>query len=134
MAVSCGVAILASGCSTLHKSDLSALQGTWKGHVINDQTDSPCSFVISGNDFDFHDANNIWYKGSFSLREEMTPRQYIAVISACSFPQYVGKTGMAIYRIDGNALTLAGNEPGNPAAPATFTDPEAARLELTKSQ
>ena len=39
---------------------------------------------------------------------------------------------MAIYRVEGKTLTIAGNEPGNPAAPATFDAPEAARIEVKK--
>jgi len=92
-----------------------------------------CSFVISGKTFDFRASDtNIWYKGTFSLREDTTPKQYIAVIGECAFPQYVGKTSMAIYQMKDGTLTITGNEPGNPAAPTAFDTPEAARMELKK--
>src|SRR5256885_10159673 len=85
-------AIAASASSTLHASDLTALQGAWKGQVKSNP-DHPCSFVVTKNNFEFHDRadTNVWYKGTFSLREDTAPRQFIAVITDCPFPQYVGK-------------------------------------------
>ena len=136
-------AILVSGCSTprksdsashLQKSDLPSLQGAWKGRVIQGDQVHPCSFGVSGSNFEFRDdaETDVWYKGTFSLREDTTPRHYIAVINDCPFPQYVGKTGTAIYRIENGTLTITANEPGNPAVPAAFDAPDAARLEVTK--
>jgi uncharacterized protein (TIGR03067 family) len=133
MTVLCGAAILTSGCSILHKSDLATLQGTWQGRVISEKAESPCSFVMSGSGFEFRDASaDIWYKGTFSLREDTTPKQYIAVISACPISRYVGKTCRAIYRIEDGTLTLTGYEPGNPSVPSAFDAPDAARLELKR--
>lgn len=126
--------LLISGCTTLPKSDQAALQGAWKGRVIQDNPAHPCTFVISGSTFEFHDNEdtNVWYKGTFSLREGKTPKQYLAVITDCPFPQYVGKTGTAIYRIENGMLTITANEPGNPAVPLTFDAPDAARMEVTR--
>ena len=39
---------------------------------------------------------------------------------------------MAIYRIESDTLTIAGNEPGNPNAPDGFDAPGAARLEFKR--
>jgi uncharacterized protein (TIGR03067 family) len=127
-------ALFISGCSTLPKSDLTALQGKWKGRVIQGDSVHPCTFVISGSNFQFRDEAeaNVWYKGTFTLREDTTPRRYIAAITDCSFPQYVGKTGTAIYRIENSTLTITANEPGNPAVPLTFDAPDAARIEVKK--
>ena len=127
-----GAAIL--GCSTLPKSDLSALQETWKGRVIQGDPAHPCTFVISANNFDFRDdaETNVWYKGTFSLRENTSPKQYIAVISDCPFPQYIGKTGTAIYRIENGILTITANEPGNPAVPYAFDAADTACIEVKK--
>jgi uncharacterized protein (TIGR03067 family) len=65
------------------------------------------------------------YKATFTLREDTNPKQLIAVVTDCPFPQYVGKTSQAIYRIENGTLTLAANEPGNPAVPANFDAPNA---------
>jgi len=129
----CGALIAASGCATPQKSDLASFQGTWKGRIMQGNPAMECSFVISGKTFDFRASDtNIWYKGTFSLREDTTPKQYIAVIGECAFPQYVGKTSLAIYQMKDGTLTITGNEPGNPAAPAAFDTPDAARMELRK--
>ena len=131
--VLCGATILGAACATLHKSDLTAFQGKWKGRVLDGNPDHTGFFVVAGNHFDFHTADsNVWYKGTFSLREDTTPKQYIAVISECPFPQYVGKTGMAIYQVKDGVILLTGNEPGNPAVPASFDAPDAARIELKR--
>jgi|NGEPerStandDraft_6_1074524.scaffolds.fasta_scaffold76144_2 uncharacterized protein (TIGR03067 family) len=134
MVVLSGAAILIAGCSMLQKSDVAVLQGTWKGRVIQGNPEHQCSLVISGRNYEFHDEvdTNVWYKGTFALREDTTPRQYIALISECPFPQYVGKTSMAIYRLESGTLTIAGNEPGNTAAPSAFDAPDAARMELKR--
>ncbi len=102
--------------------------------MIQGNPEHACSLVISGKNYEFRDDadTNVWYKGTFSLREDTTPRQYIAVISECPFPQYVGKTSMAIYRMEGGTLTITGNEPGNSTVPLAFDTPGAARMELKK--
>ena len=134
LVVLCGAAALAAGAATLDKSDAATLQGTWKGRVMQGTPEHACSLVISGKNYEFRDHadTNVWYKGTFSLREDTSPRQYIAVISECPFPQFVGKTSMAIYRIEGGTLTITGNEPGISTAPPAFDTPGAARMELKR--
>ena len=93
-----------------------------------------CSLVFSGGAYAFRDEvdTNVWYKGTFTLREDTTPRQFIGVVSECPFPQYVGKTSMAIYRLESGTLTIAGHEPGITAAPSAFDAPDAACMELKR--
>ncbi len=38
----------------------------------------------------------------------------------CGFPQYVNKSTRAIYRLEGNTLTIAANEPGLDVTPTGF--------------
>ena len=73
-------------------------------------------------------AANERYKATFTLREDMSPKQFVAVITECPAPQYVGKTANAIYRVEDGTLTITGNEPGNPAMPAVFDAPGARRI------
>jgi len=129
-----GAALLIAGCSKLQKSDVAALQGTWNGRVIQGDPEHQCSLAVSGRSYEFHDNTdtNVWYKGTFTLREDTTPRQYIAVISECPFPQYVGKTSMAIYRLESGTLTITGHEPGITAVPSAFDAPDAVRMELKR--
>ena len=113
------------GCFTLHKSDSATLQETWKGHEVGAAPQGPlASFVITGKAFEFRGANpNEWYKGTFSLREDTQPRQFIAVITECAAPQYAGKTANAIYKIEADTLTLAATEPGSLTVPTGFDAP-----------
>jgi uncharacterized protein (TIGR03067 family) len=125
------VLLLATGCSkqdkagSSGKSDLTMLQKSWHGEEGRgaNQTNS---LVLSGSSLEFHGANpQEWYKGTFTLREDTTPKQMIVIITDCPFQKYIGKTANAIYRIDNGMLTIAGNEPGNPAMPASFDAPGA---------
>ena len=106
------------------KSDLAAIQKSWRGQEGAGAAARTNSLVLSGNNLDFHGANpQEWYKGTFTLHEDTTPKQMIVVITDCAAPQYVGKTANAIYKIENGTLTIAGNEPGNPAMPAAFDAP-----------
>jgi len=77
-------------------------------------------------------ATNDWCKGTFTLREDANPKQLIGVFSECDDPQYVGKTLLAIYRIEANTLTLAGSAPGSAEAPASFEADGCRKLVLRK--
>ncbi|HSU57038.1 MAG TPA: hypothetical protein VLT36_23550 [Candidatus Dormibacteraeota bacterium] len=114
--------------------DGTAIQGTWKGRSKSDNPEHQVTFVVSGKQFDFHDQTetNNWYKGTFILKEDTSPRQFIATITECPFPEYVGKTSKAIYRIEKGALTITAYEPGKEGVPKTFDAEEAACIELTK--
>jgi uncharacterized protein (TIGR03067 family) len=133
-AVLCGAAIATAGCSQHQKSDVAALQGTWNGPQIQKHVnpEHQCSLIISGNNYEFQDDadTNAWNKGTFTLKEDTEPRQYIFTVSECHIPKYVGSTIMAIYRLEGGTLTITWNAPGNPAAPSAFDAPGAARMEL----
>jgi uncharacterized protein (TIGR03067 family) len=75
---------------------------------------------------------NEWYKATFSLREDTTPKQLVAVITDCAAAQYIGKTSYAIYEIKDGTFTMAGNEPGKTTAPASFDAPDARKFIFTK--
>ena len=115
-----------------HGSDLTALQGTWSGQEKGRPGTS--SMVLQGTNLDFHGANpNEWYKGTFSLQENKSPKLLIATITDCPAPQYVGKVSYSVYKIEGNTLTLSGNEPGSPETPASFDAPGSRTFVFTKS-
>jgi uncharacterized protein (TIGR03067 family) len=116
------------------RTDETAMQGNWKGRSVNDNPQHQVVFVISGKNFDFRDETetNNWYKGTFTLREDISPRQFIATITECPFPQYVGKTSKANYKIEKSTLTIAANEPGKEGVPQDFDAEGAACIEVTK--
>ena len=105
-----------------------ALQGKWKGKELGRDTDEACYLIVKGKSIEFRGANpNEWYKGTFSVKDEASPKQLTFEISECGAPEYNGKTGLAIYQIENGVLKIAGNRPGNPNVPASF-DAEGARL------
>ena len=56
---------------------------------------------------EFHGANpQEWYKATFTLREDTTPKQLEAVVTECPVARYVGKTAHAIYKIETASLRL----------------------------
>jgi uncharacterized protein (TIGR03067 family) len=134
MAVLAGAAILTAGCTQHQKSDTATLQGTWNGRQINNTPEHQCSFIISGNNYEFQDEadTNAWNKGTFTLREDTDPRQYIAVVSECHLPQFEGKTIMAIYRLENDTLTMTWSAPGKTEAPAAFDAHHTAQMEFKR--
>lgn len=122
---------LTSGCSTMRKSGAAELQGTWIGHELNGGDTG--TFIVSGNAFEFHGRDpRVWYKGTFILREDRQPKQFVAHIADTGIPQYVGKDAIAIYKIEGKTLTIAADEPGVDGAPTSFDAPGAACFVLQK--
>jgi uncharacterized protein (TIGR03067 family) len=114
------LALAFSGCSK-QKSDSATLKGAWLGQ----ENGKPgASLVLASGNLEFHGADpKEWYKGTYTLHEDTTPKQMIIVITDCAFPQYVGKTANAIYQVQDGVLTIAANEPGNAAIPAGFNAP-----------
>jgi uncharacterized protein (TIGR03067 family) len=89
--------------------------------------------VFSGNKFDYRGANlDDWGKGTFTLREDTQPKQLLVTLTECGPVQYIGKTTCMIYKIEGDTLTAAANEPGNPAAPLSFAAPGARHMVFKK--
>jgi uncharacterized protein (TIGR03067 family) len=80
-----------------------------------------CQVTVSGNTLKFQGARaEEWYEATFTLKPNTSPKEAVFVITKCPFPQYVNKTSIAIYKIKGKTLTLAGNEPGSQSVPAGF--------------
>jgi uncharacterized protein (TIGR03067 family) len=125
----CSMSFVLFGCSKSQKSDSVVLNGTWSGEETGRRANGSASLLIDGSTLEFHGANtNEWYKAAFSIRGDTSPKQLVIVITDCPAPQYVGKTGYAIYEIKDGTLTITGNEPGNPAVPTGFDAPGARKL------
>jgi uncharacterized protein (TIGR03067 family) len=134
LSVLLGAATLASGCAGLHKSDTAQFQGNWAGDVFeHGKKVATCTFAITGNTFDFHSGEApVYYKGTFTLREDTTPKQFLATVMDCSISQYKGKTSVAIYKLEDGKLTITANEPGKQIPPVSFDAPDASSVVLTK--
>jgi len=143
-------AIFATGCSTTSQSSccdpasasspppkpkLTAIEGSWTGQEVTPGREGPASLLVSGRTLEFHGAaSDDWLKGTFTLHEETNPKQLTGAIIECPAQDYVGKNFYAIYKIEGDTLTVAGNEPGNTNIPTLFDDPGARQIVFKHDQ
>ncbi|HEY1490846.1 MAG TPA: DUF1349 domain-containing protein, partial [Verrucomicrobiae bacterium] len=113
--------------------DMAILQGTWTGQEARAGT-SPSTVTIRGANLEFRSADGYeWYKATFSLRVNTSPRQFVLVLTDCSAPEYVGKTAYAIYQMQGDAFTIAAGEPGVSPVPASFDTPGTRKFVFKKT-
>jgi uncharacterized protein (TIGR03067 family) len=118
-ALSIGI-LFSCGCASTPKRDLTKLQGTWVGKELGGQT-GECRMTIEGRTIKFQGVRQQeWYVGALTLNPKTHPKQATILIADCGFRQYVNKTSQAIYRLEGDTLTIAGHEPGNEAVPTVF--------------
>ena len=90
--------------------------------------------MIAGNRFEFRGADqNEWYKGTFTLRDDTDPRQFVALIADCPNQDMIGKTSKVIYRLRDGKLLLAARAPGTEEPPADFNDSESRKFMRTSS-
>jgi uncharacterized protein (TIGR03067 family) len=129
-------ALFASGCSTPPESNSPAVasenstppktystvvDGSWHGREVTPGREGPASLTISGQTLEFHGADaNDWLKGTFTLRDDTHPKQFVGVVTECAQPEYVGKKCCAIYKLEDGTLTATGNEPGDSNIPSAF--------------
>jgi uncharacterized protein (TIGR03067 family) len=122
-----------SGCSTLRKSDSASLQGAWQGKEIGGKTEGMCYIVVSGNNAEYRGADtNEWYKATFTLREDTSPRQIVCLTTGSSYPPMIGTTRYGIYRFEDGMVRLAINESDNPTVPPDFNAPGARHFKFRK--
>jgi uncharacterized protein (TIGR03067 family) len=115
------------------KPPTESLQGNWKGKELGGDNDGPVSLKVEGNRFEFHGADpNEWYKGTFTLREDTDPKQFVALIAECANQDFIGKTSKVIYRLRDGKLILAARAPGSEEAPADLNDSESRHFEFSR--
>ena len=99
----------------------SELEGKWEGTEVGREAKGKVTLTVSGNSIDFHGADKReWYKATFTLPAGTEPKQLHGTITESPMPEFVGKTGISIYKIEDGTLTLTGRKPGNPEAPKEF--------------
>jgi uncharacterized protein (TIGR03067 family) len=112
--------LLACGCASTPKRDLTRLQGTWVGHEVGGEK-GECRMTIEGDTIKFQGARQgEWYVGRVALNPKAQPKQATILIESCPYPKYANQTSKAIYKLEGTRLTIAGHEPGNAAVPTVF--------------
>ena len=104
------------------KSDSEILQGKWVGKEQNPGAPNGfCHLTLTGNKLDFVGADtNEWYKGTFTLHEDVNPKQFVGVIKECPSSDCIGITVYAIYNIKDGKFTISGNAPGETNFPSSF--------------
>lgn len=108
--------------------DMASIQGTWTGHDVSDSS-GKVSMTITGSALKFQAVGaEEWYAGKLTLRPNTTPKQAEVFIENCSVPNYVKQTAKAIYKLEGNTLTIAATEPGAEAGPSSFEPSNQARV------
>ncbi|MBN2132287.1 MAG: TIGR03067 domain-containing protein [Sedimentisphaerales bacterium] len=137
----CLAAILAAsvgGCKSepeppVEVSDMDRLQGTWVGtEVGNDERQ--WTLTISGTKVDVNGPGPEDYSGTMKLNTEVEPKQADLLVEDCAVQQYVGTTSLAIYKIEGDTFTMAGNEPGSTVRPTQFEGGGGTRLFVLTKQ
>ncbi len=112
--------LLSCGCATTPKRDLSRWQGAWVGKEIGGEN-GECRMNIAGDTIRFQGAlPQEWYAGTLALNPKAHPRQAMILVESCAYPKYINQTVKAIYKLEGESLTLAHNQPGDEAAPGAF--------------
>lgn len=103
-------------------AELRALQGTWEGGVVGDDSHGRITVTITGNAFRFHRDTNFWFATTIVLPPKTEPRQLHATIKECAKGQEdsVGKTVVAIYKVEDGRLTLATRGGGVDESPTSF--------------
>jgi len=94
------------------------LEGTWIGQ---EDTGEPWTFIFTGDTMSAHDSDSSeWYNASFTNNTGNDPKELDMLIEECFVPSYIGDTSMAIYKIEGDVLTLTASEPGINYRPVSF--------------
>jgi uncharacterized protein (TIGR03067 family) len=61
-----------------------------------------------------------WYKAKFTLHEGTNPKRIEVVLTDCPYPNHVGRTIHAIYKVEDGELTFTAYGPGDPSWPSNF--------------
>jgi uncharacterized protein (TIGR03067 family) len=134
------IAVLVSGCASrptptpaATTSELQRLQGTWEGSMVGDQANQKIIITIAGDSLHFHRDPKFWFKTTFTLPTGTNPQELHATITDCAPPlDPVGKVVVAIFKIEGETMTLAAM--GDDAAETPKTFEGGTRYDLRKVQ
>lgn len=135
--------LLVAGCASAPPPDSVLIQGSWAGQEVRNGRSFQSSLSLVGRDWEFHGADlNDWSKGTYTLREDTTPKQLTVVITQSPRSQEIGETIHAIFQVrpgpqtdqqpDQGTLILTANAPGNPQPPAGFGDRQARQIVFVK--
>ena len=128
------VGMMLTGCQTLEQKELAQLQGTWVGNEVAGQVEQ-ISMTISGNNVKFKNlAPSVTALGTFKINHEVDPKQIDIAFVKTDKGEDINKTSLAIYKIEGKKLLLAGNEPGSGVRAEKFERGKATRFVVLTKQ
>ena len=115
------------GCSRRPpiSSQLQELQGTWSGVVANDKSGARYEVRIAGDTLNFRRDSNFWFSTTLVLPPDARPKRFEATILSAAPGQEsaLGKTVVAIFKIEDGMLVLAARGDGDDNAPTSFDEP-----------
>ena len=118
------------------QSDEARLQGTWVGREAGEPVFRQPMMIVRGTQYEFKlPGNEIEFKGVLTLNPAANPKQVDILIKESSDPdqKYIGKSALAIYKIDEDGtLTLALSEPGVAARPGKLEPSEEGKVFVFK--
>ena len=121
------IAVVAS-CSRQTPASTASLDGNWTGFDAGQPTEK-CTLAITGTQFNYHGAqSNDWCRGTFTLNEQTQPKQMDMTVQEISAPEYVGKTVLVVYELNGDELKVAAAEPGKNMRPARMAGEQGVRV------
>lgn len=127
--------LTASETKAQPRAGATEIEGAWNGVEVTPDHEGPVTLTFAGQTLEFHGhEDGDWVKGTFTLRDNVTPKQMIGVITECPDPDGIGKKCYAIYKIDDGALTITGSAPGEENFPVSFDAHDAREFVLKQGQ
>ncbi|MBN1273569.1 MAG: TIGR03067 domain-containing protein [Candidatus Aminicenantes bacterium] len=109
----------------------SEIEGEWKGA----QPGQDVTFIFEGDTVKMNSpVPNYNYSGTFTLDTGADPKRIDLDIKESGIPAYKGRTFKGIYKIEGDILTLALNQPGVSLYPSSFEVMSGAMVFVLKKQ
>jgi uncharacterized protein (TIGR03067 family) len=108
-------------------NNVTELEGTWLG----DEVYAPGNIlnqwvvIVSGNEMEYSGTSDSteWYAGTYSINNQVNPKQYDLLITDCTNSSYIGTTAKGIYKIENDTTFTSSNcEPGSLDRPSSFFD------------
>ena len=100
-------------------SAVTELEGVWTGTEVN--SGQGWTFTITGQIIEVKGQDEKeWYRGIMAIDKTVSPHHLDIRISATPVESYIGKSSPGIYTLEGDTLTLCGNEPGDFLRPSSF--------------
>ena len=117
------------------KSSPTALEGAWKGRDVTPGQEGSATLKFTGQTVEFHGATeDDWLKGTFTIHEDTTPKQWIGTVTDCPSADAIGKKCYAIYKLEDGTLTIGGYPIGTEEFPTAFDAPNLREFVFKRDQ